>query len=181
MNVLDLYCGLGGFSQAFRDRGHRVVGVDIVPPADILADVRRLPLSGVRFHPDIILAAPPCTEFSREDQPWHRSGKVPDMSLVHAVYKAVDFFRPLFWVMENVRGAKKWFPESVSLKVGSRYFWGRFPLFLVPKGYKPDKGKWRLPPSPDRARIRSKVEYEISLRLCEAVELSLAARAEVVA
>ena len=32
MIVLDLFCGLGGFSSVFRERGHRVIGVDIVPP-----------------------------------------------------------------------------------------------------------------------------------------------------
>jgi len=55
--VLDLFCGYGGFSQAFRDRGHVTIGVDIVGPADVLADVRRLPFSA-SFRPDVILASP---------------------------------------------------------------------------------------------------------------------------
>jgi len=31
MRVLDLFSGLGGWSQAFKDRGHEVVTVDIAP------------------------------------------------------------------------------------------------------------------------------------------------------
>ena len=64
MMVVDLFCGLGGFSQAFRDRGHRVIGVDIVPPADVLADVRNLPFNE-KLRADVVLASPPCDEFTR--------------------------------------------------------------------------------------------------------------------
>ena len=166
MTVLDLFCGLGGFSRAFRDRGHSVIGVDIVPPATILADAKALPLRN--FRPDVILASPPCTEFSREDMPWHRTGNPPDMSLVDAAFKAIKDLAPRWWVIENTRGAVKHFPIPYTHKAGSRYLWTNLPLldFDEAKCY----GKWRLPPTKDRAWLRSEIPYTLSLGLCRAME-----------
>jgi len=55
--------------------------------------------------------------------------------------------------------------------VGSRYLWGEFPIFDTPKVY----GKWRLPPSEDRAAKRSEIPKGISLALCMAIEQELLA------
>ena len=167
MNVLDLFCGLGGFSRAFRERGHRVVGLDLVPPCDVLGDVSRLPIRGSW---DVLLASPPCTEFSREDQPWTRTGKVPETILVTATRAAVERLRPRFWVVENVRGAVRWFNDIFglpSLRMGSRWFWGSFPLIL--KGDESDcVGKARM--SSSWRRQRAVVPYRVSLALCKAME-----------
>lgn len=71
MRVLDLFSGLGGFSQAFKDRGHEVVTVDIETAFEptILADISKLTVADIeaitgstRF--DVVLASPPCTHFS---------------------------------------------------------------------------------------------------------------------
>jgi len=137
MIVVDLFCGLGGFSQAFRDRGHRVIGVDIVPPADVIADVKHLPFNG-RLRPDVVLASPPCQDFSR----WSMRGlnvkrgiphKDPDMGLLEATIAAVEQLKPRWWVLENVKGAQEWFRPYLglaSMHVGSRFLWGSFPLPL---------------------------------------------------
>ena len=41
MNVLDLFSGLGGWSAAFKDRGHAVTTLDIEPKfkPDIVKDI----------------------------------------------------------------------------------------------------------------------------------------------
>src|SRR5713101_6022792 len=64
MRVLDLFSGLGGFSQAFKDRGHSVTTFDINPDfhADYQGDIMRI--SRLEPEPDIILASPPCQTFS---------------------------------------------------------------------------------------------------------------------
>jgi len=63
MRVLDLFSGLGGFSEAFKDRGHFVITFDIDPDfhADWVCDVGEL---NTLPKADAILASPPCQCFS---------------------------------------------------------------------------------------------------------------------
>jgi len=67
MHVLDMFAGLGGWSKAFKDRGHSVDTVDIDPkfkPTAIL-DIMELSVEdmGDSYY-DLILASPPCDCFS---------------------------------------------------------------------------------------------------------------------
>lgn len=174
MRVLDLFSGLGGFSQAFRDRGHEVVTVDIDAEfrPSIRGDVRYLPIKrGAYF--DVILASPPCDEFSKASMPWHRDTANPDkgMELVHAAIRVINDINPQFWVIENVRGAIKYFKPVLGgyrKRCGSRYLWGVFPDFEC--DHRKCYGKWRLPPSPMRKALRSLIPYEISYNLCVSIE-----------
>ena len=170
MKVLDLFCGLGGFSRAFLQRGHDVIGIDVVPPADILADVRALPLDE-DYRPDVVLGSPPCTEFTKWDMPWHQDD-TPTMELVHAFLAVVEKLRPRWWVMENVRGLARRWERRPAMRCGSRYLWGDFPLFLI-ASHKQAEGKWRLSPSPERSRIRAKIPKVISEGLCRSMEALL--------
>jgi len=168
MKVLDLFCGLGGFSQAFRDRGHKVVGVDINPSVkpDIVADI--LTFDTDEYF-DVVLASPPCQEFTKDFLPWRKGN--PDLKLVFATLRVIDKVKPKYWVIENVIGAVKYFKPILGnyrLRCGSRYLWGNFPLFKV--DHKKCFGKWRIPPSENRSLIRSKIPYEISFKLCVAIE-----------
>lgn len=68
MRVLDLFSGMGGWSQAFLDRGHTVLRIDndsrfANVPHTALADIltSHLPTVG---NWDVILASPPCQAFS---------------------------------------------------------------------------------------------------------------------
>lgn len=165
LKVLDLFCGFGGFSQVFRDRGHHVIGVDNVAPADVIADVQALPFRGYR--PDVILGSPPCTEFSRWDMPWKHCPN-PSFALVDAFLAAVDELKPRWWVLENVRGLRR----LPVMRCGSRYLWGDFPLFLF-GSHQQAQGKERLPvTTKDRPRIRSMIPPVISRGLCLAMEAS---------
>lgn len=191
LTVVDLFCGLGGFSQAFRDRGHRVIGVDIVPPSDVLADVRALPFNG-KLKPDVVLASPPCQEFTKAMLPFRKCRENADpggkgMDLVRAGKRAIDAFDPRWWVLENVVGSVPHISPLLGRPVrrlGSRFLWGDMPLFLMAddrhlygkmKNFRiakndPTPKEWHKGNAKARARDRSKIPYEISLRLCEAME-----------
>lgn len=82
--AIDLYCGLGGWTEGFIAEGYRVIGFDIerhdygtgrYPGELILADV--LKLHGSQFaDADCIVASPPCTEYSYMAMPWSRSKQI---------------------------------------------------------------------------------------------------------
>ena len=77
MKILDLFSGLGGFSESFLVAGDEVVRVENNPllsevPNTTIQDVREMRDRLVRFkeegHPirkvDVVIASPPCHEFS---------------------------------------------------------------------------------------------------------------------
>lgn len=178
MIMLDLFSGLGGASRAMREGGWTVIRVDIEPKfsPDILCDIRDFHYSGPA--PDLIWASPPCTEFSKRALPltWKCNGgkhKEPDMSCVLATKRIIDEIKPGWWVVENVQGARKYFKPVFGdyvKKCGSRYLWGDFPICDPDPAF----GKWRLPPSEDRAALRSIIPIQISRALkigCEAYVL----------
>ena len=174
MRVLDLFAGLGGFSQAFKDRGHHVDTLDNDP--QFKCD---MPVPIQDFHAptedyDVVLASPPCQEFSKSALPrtWasvRKYGCNPSVALLTEAIRVIKLCNPKYSVIENVRGAVKYFKPIIGppvKHVGSRDLWGDFPIFDTPKAY----GKWKLPPSKDRAAIRSLIPYSISMALCKAME-----------
>ncbi len=180
LKVLDLFSGLGGFSQAFRQRGHHVTTVDIEEKfrPDICRDIldtdellEKLTVEG-GYRPDVILASPPCEEFSKARMPWYKNIH-PDMSLFSATLAIVVKLDPRFWVIENVQGAIPFFSQYVGKykkHCGSRYLWGEFPKFCCT--HKKCYGKEKMGPRPDRKELRAIVPYEISINLCLAIEKS---------
>ena len=54
------------------------------------------------------------------------------------------------------------------MHIGSRYFWANFPSFSA--GNAQDTyGKWKMPPSEDRAALRSVIPLSISRAFAESV------------
>ena len=167
MKVLDLFSGLGGWSQVFRERGHEVHTLDI--------ETRFNPTfctSIIDWHPrekyDVVLASPPCTEFSKASMPWFEK-KEPDMTLLEETLRVIVESGAEYYVIENVRGAVPYFTEILGSPVarfGSRYLWGDFPILWAPHEY----GKWKLPPSPDRAARRAKIPRSLSKAMCHSLE-----------
>ncbi len=135
MRMLDLFSGMGGASEAMKRRGWEVVTVDIDPKfkPSIVADMRA-------FHPppglwDLVWASPPCTFYSRKDQPGlYPNEPDPDNALVLEAKRVIEEARPRFWVIENVRGSRKYLNPILGQykKCGSFYLWGVFPVFDVP-------------------------------------------------
>lgn len=177
MNVIDLYCGLGGWAKGFLEKRHSVTGYDIIdfseqyPGKFVKADL----LTFSDFpSADIIVASPPCTDFSKSSFPptWKSVQRFPPdipkaLQLFSRVYEIVDMVKPKYFIIENVRGAEKYVGKART-HIGSRYFWGNFPLFSV--GNADDiYGKWKMPPSKERAALRSVIPLSISRAFAESI------------
>ena len=166
MKALDLYCGLGGWSNGLALEGFDVLGVELVPKIAhlyehdvIIADVRTL--DGKKFKGfDLIVGSPPCRDFSQTatfgkyywNEPPDPEGK--GMELVNAFLRIVEEAQPKYWCLENVPGLKKYLDikpriESRLGKTMKRCFWGNFPSFFIIRDYnkgrikKDVKGKFR--------------------------------------
>jgi len=106
--VLDLFCGLGGFSQAFNDSDRwDVTTVDIKErfDPDMTADVMDLRPSDFGTEFDVVLASPPCPEFSPAQ---NLNGEHdPGGDAIALVYHTLGLARglkPDYWFVENPRG-----------------------------------------------------------------------------
>lgn len=121
--AVDLFCGLGGWTEGLLAAGYRVVGFDVerhqyggarYPAQLVLQDV--LTIHGSQFRgAALIVASPPCQAYSYRAMPWKRAKALPppDNSLFEACFRiqeeasaAAGRYIPL--VVENVCGAQKW-------------------------------------------------------------------------
>ena len=161
---IDLFCGCFGWSAGWLELGGHVVGFDIehlphhgpVPDGAelVLQDV--LTLHGRQFKDaSLILASPPCTEYSFMAMPWKRAkaiaaalrgqGEFPESyrgsrtiaeltALFDACFRiqreaseAAGRHIPL--IVENVRGAQPWVGRA-PWNYGSFYLWGDVPALM---------------------------------------------------
>jgi len=113
--VLDLFCGLGGFSAAFADSDDwDVTTVDIEGrfDPDIQADVFDLRPSDFEQDFDVVLASPPCTQFSIAASSLERivngepqtDDAADAVALAHHTIGLIEGLNPVYWVLENPRG-----------------------------------------------------------------------------
>ena len=112
MNVIDLFCGCGGFSLGFTKEGFNVLGIDIWDVAlqshggnTILYDITQLQQHHLPHnfqHPDIIIGSPPCQTFSTAN----RHTRTKDDTLIKEFNRLVDQLKPQYWIWENVMGSR---------------------------------------------------------------------------
>lgn len=150
--AIDLFCGLGGWTDGLLVEGWDVVGFDIerhrygehaYPGKLVIQDV--LTLHGSQFrNAALIVASPPCQAYSYRAMPWKRAKALPppDNSLFEACFRiqreacaAAGHHIPL--IVENVRGAQKWVGRA-RWNFGSFYLWGDVPA-LMPQTIKGSK------------------------------------------
>lgn len=154
--AIDLFCGLGGWTEGLLAEGYDVVGFDIekheygdhkYPAQLVLQDV--LTIHGKQFKgAALIVASPPCQEYSYMAMPWSRAKAKrqailadPDerkrlTALFDACFRiqreaieVAGHFIPL--VVENVRGANEWVGRS-RWNYGSFHLWGDVPAIMLP-------------------------------------------------
>jgi len=142
--AIDLFCGLGGWTEGLLAEGYRVVGFDNerhaygnakYPAHLVLQDV--LTIHGSQFKDAaLIVASPPCQAYSYRAMPWKKAKALgpPDNSLFEACFRiqreAEDAAgRPIPLVVENVCGAQKWVGRA-RWHYGSFYLWGDVPALM---------------------------------------------------
>jgi hypothetical protein len=156
--AIDLFCGLGGWTEGLLAEGYRVVGYDVdahvydderYPAELVLQDV--LTVNGAQFvDAALIVASPPCQRYSYMAMPWTRAKAIAaDIradetgALLAELNKLFDAcFRiqreasaaaghHIPMVVENVRGAIPWVGRS-RWNYGSFHLWGDVPALMPP-------------------------------------------------
>jgi site-specific DNA-cytosine methylase len=143
---IDLFCGLGGWTEGFLSEGFDVIGFDIeehvygehrYPAQLVLQDVRTL--HGSQFKgADIIVASSPCQEFSYRAMPWKRAKALGPPELGMELFaqagriqreacEASGRYIPM--IQENVKGAQKYVGRA-QWHYGSYYLWGDVPALM---------------------------------------------------
>src|SRR6185312_4685316 len=160
--AIDLFCGLGGWTDGLLAEGYEVVGFDIerhvygehrYPAQLVVQDV--LTLHGAQFRDaDLIVASPPCQFFSYTAMPWTRAKALAaevradparlekELALFNACFRiqreaSAAAGRHIPMVVENVRGAIPWVGRS-RWNFGSYHLWGDTPA-LMPAPFKAQK------------------------------------------
>lgn len=180
--VLDLCSGLGGASEAFvQDPYWDVIRIENNP---ILADVPHtesldvlqwmdwIPsLFDTMGKPDLVIAAPPCREFSRAYAAPAPSAErlgirfEPDMRILEACIDIIEYLNPTFHIIENVAGAINHFDTYLGKyrqHVGPFFLWGSFPQINLDPGFihrKADHDSW----STDKLRANKKAKWPIEM------------------
>jgi len=146
MIVYDLYCGLGGWSEAFIDEGYTAIGFDTEAhdygsggyPGELrIRDVLSIHGSELK-DATCIVGSSPCQEFSYRAMPWSRAKALPppylgielfnaQFRIQHEAVEAAGHYIPM--VVENVRGAQKWVGPA-RWHYGSFYLWGDVPALM---------------------------------------------------
>jgi len=141
MKVLDLFCGMGGWSIGFHREGFDCTGIDLFDvgyPYDLeLANVKDY--RGLKGKYDIVVESPPCTEFSTLTQLSYKKGQrgppEPDkgIELVKQGIRIKDEINPKYWLIENVYGSLKYLEPILGkpiLLAKPWVLWGNIPSFM---------------------------------------------------
>jgi hypothetical protein len=201
LRVIDLFSGLGGFSQAFLDRGHDVTRYDndkkfADVPNTIVADVREIEPSDIAGA-DIILASPPCNCFSTMTIRYYWPNGQPDkraraaIKLVKDTIRLIDEAKPRYWVLENPNGMlvrvlgrppiRTWWAAWGTSYLKPTNLWGILPSIEWPS--KPKDGYVKVGRTAGYRQVgiqgmkdsaeAALVPYKFSEALCESLEKDL--------
>src|SRR6202035_191595 len=142
--AIDLYCGLGGWTDGLLAEGYDVIGFDIeqhvygehrYPGNLVIQDVRTLHGSQFR-NAALIVASPPCQAYSYRAMPWKRAKALPppDNELFETCFRlqreaCEAAGRHIPMIVENVRGAQPWVGRA-RWNFGSFYLFGDVPALM---------------------------------------------------
>lgn len=163
LTILSLCDFTGAWSQPYVDAGYDVLRVDIKRGQDVRLLKYVGPVRG-------ILAAPPCTHFAASGARWWAekgdAAVLEGLAVVDACMRIILAHQPLWWVLENPVGRLKDYLGDPAMAFdpsdyGDTYtkrtlLWGHFnkPLKRPVEATEGSK-MHRLPPTPERAALRS--------------------------
>ena len=156
--AIDLFCGLGGWTEGLLAEGYDVVGFDIehhvygehrYPAQLVIQDV--LTLHGSQFRDAaLIVASPPCQAYSYMAMPWSKAKAKAAAIRADTTGESLADLNRLFeacfriqreaceaagrhipMVVENVKGAQAWVGRA-RWNFGSFYLWGDVPALMPP-------------------------------------------------
>ena len=154
--AIDLFAGLGGWTDGLLAEGWQVIGFDIerhvygehrYPAQLVVQDV--LTLHGSQFRDaDLIVASPPCQEYSYMAMPWKLAKAKAAAIRADTTGAEIERLNRLFnacfriqreaceaagrhipMVVENVKGAQPWVGRA-RWSFGSFYLWGDVPALM---------------------------------------------------
>ena len=172
---LDLCSGLGGASQPAKDRGWRVVRVDIEPrfEPDILSDIRVLSPTDLPGFPTVLWASPPCQQYSLHGMKcFFPNPPEPDHSIALKVRELIKYLAPSWWIVENVWAARPWFTRffgPVRALIPGHAFWSNAPI-LLPNVRAHKQIPERKRKAGRQGGVNAMIPYEIGEAICRAVE-----------
>lgn len=194
--ILDLFCGLGGASEAFLGTEWKVIRIDNNP--ELLDHVKGMWLLDMMdvenvlavicahlydIHVDklVVWASPPCDEFSFKN-PDNQKQK-PNLDLLQNTIFLIDCLEKRFnltdYIIENVKGAIKFFNDELGeyrQRVGPFFLWGQFvPIACLDRGthlhtkpFNSTNSRTEL-----RSNIHAKIPYALSESLRESLDRQL--------
>jgi hypothetical protein len=166
--AIDLFCGLGGWTEGLLSEGWNVRGYDIeaheygeerYPAELILRNVLEMHGSEIA-DADLIVASPPCTEYSYMAMPWTRAKQIAralrgqdefpepyrgsqSIADLNALFDACFRLqreasavagRQIPMIVENVKGAQPWVGRA-AWSFGSFFLWGDIPALMPVQRY----------------------------------------------
>ncbi len=196
MKILDLFCGLGGWSIPFVEDGDEVIGIDIVnfkeyPGKLIIKDIREI--QGRDFYNyDLIIGSPPCNEFSVVKEIWkgtkNERNVEKGLELIKEFIRVIKEAKPKIWLMENVKNLydKGWYRKVKGLgepidffrisKRGYRCLWGNIKIH-IPEELYPETDIWRRYGWKTRP-YRAKIPYPIARYIANEVKKILSKKGD---
>jgi len=194
---VDLGSGLGGASEAFtkdnewvvlrfdnsilmKDVAHTYI-LNYVDEEDLVIAVIQNYIwqFNINEHDLVIWASPECKEWSNgynsKKCKMRREGEefVPDFSQINSITNIINYFRPKYYIIENVMGGVEFLNDILGQPAQVHrpwIFWGVFPKFRI-EGLRRHKSTGDVhSKNPLRYHLKSKIPIEISRSLKNAIE-----------